>query len=119
MVGNLCPKNKLNIMNNIFDIPTYKNNTEEIVDLIEKNRIIKIERIISFGQKTPDNVWLCEKNEEWVILLKGKSLIIFENGLKYSLHKGDYISINANTKHRVEYTSKKPPCIWLTIHFLK
>ncbi|NEO01320.1 MAG: cupin, partial [Moorea sp. SIO3I7] len=34
----------------------------------------------------------------------------------FKLKPGDYLFIKAHQKHRVEYTSAEPPCIWLAVH---
>ena len=36
--------------------------------------------------------------------------------LPIKLTAGDYLFIPAHQKHRVEYTSSRPPCIWLAVH---
>lgn len=76
-----------------------------------------IERITSNGQITKKDEWLEENFNEWVMLLQGESKIKFNTGEEYNIRNGDYLFIPANTKHRVEYTSLKPECIWLAIHF--
>ena len=40
----------------------------------------------------------------------------YEGGRTRRLHAGDHALIPAHTKHRVEYTSTHPPCIWLAVH---
>jgi cupin 2 domain-containing protein len=90
---------------------------DEIFDNILTGKKFILERIISKGHSTPENQWLESKKEEWVILLKGKARILFQNGVKVKLNEGDYILIPKNTKHKVIYTSKKPECFWLAIHY--
>ena len=84
--------------------------------LLETDNIL-IEKIISKGQKTPENQWLEQDKDEWVILLQGDAEISFENADIKSLKTGDYLFIQKNLKHRVESTSKDPECIWLAFHF--
>jgi cupin 2 domain-containing protein len=38
------------------------------------------------------------------------------DGPRQPLKAGDYLLIPAHCRHRVEYTSADPPCIWLAIH---
>ncbi len=78
---------------------------------------IRIERIISRGQITPHDQWYDQPENEWVLLIQGKASIEFENGDMLHLGAGDYIFLPSGLKHRVAYTSKNPPCIWLAIHF--
>jgi len=100
---------------NIFTIKGTCNDTE-VFDLIFNGINVKIERIISSGQKTPNDVWLSQNKDEWVILLQGNSRIKFRNGKTKFLKSGTFLFIPRNTKHRVDFTSKNPICIWLAIH---
>lgn len=79
----------------------------------------RLEKIVSKGYKTRKDKWLIEDNDEFVLLLKGKAELLFENQQKIILKEGDYFIIPANTKHKVLKTSVKPLCFWLTIHFKK
>lgn len=106
-------------MKNLFDISGIAGNDSEIFEELLNLENIKIERIISTGQKTKEGEWLEENESEWVILLQGTSIVIFESGEKYNLKKGDYLFIPSNMKHRVEYTSENPKCIWLAVHINK
>ncbi|MFK7907206.1 MAG: cupin domain-containing protein [Chitinophagales bacterium] len=38
-------------------------------------------------------------------------------GEELQLKGGDSVFIEAGRKHRVIFTSKEPPCIWLAVHF--
>jgi cupin 2 domain-containing protein len=76
-----------------------------------------LEKIISKGYATPENKWIIEKTNEFVMLLKGKAELLFENGQNIKLSEGDYLVIPKYTKHKVTRTSRKPICYWLTIHY--
>ena len=89
----------------------------EITENILSGKSLILERIVSKGYRTPENKWLKSRNDEWVILLKGKAGIMFENGVELELREGDFVSIPGNTKHKVTYTSKKPECIWLALYY--
>lgn len=102
-------------MNNIFQLPNLSSN-EEIFETIISNNNILIEKIISTGQITSEGEWYDQDKDEWVILLQGEAKLSYFDGSNYSLKSGDYLLIPAHQKHRVEYTSIKPPCIWLAIH---
>ena len=102
-------------MNNIFNLPSSLPN-EELFESIVTNNSILIERIVSTGQVTPPGKWYDLDKDEWVILLQGKAILFYEDGLPIELKAGDYLFIPAHQKHRVEYTSSKPPCIWLAVH---
>ena len=102
-------------MPNIFNLPSSLPNEELFETLISADNML-IERIISTGQTTPSGEWYDQDRDEWVILLQGEAVLAYTDGSKIQLTAGDYLSIPAHQKHRVEYTSSEPPCIWLAIH---
>ncbi|MDR0605248.1 MAG: cupin domain-containing protein [Bacteroidales bacterium] len=107
-------------MNNIFNlenIPFSLN--EEVTNILASSGNIRIERIVSFGQTTRENEWYDQNQDEFVLLLQGKARIGFDNGEEKYLSKGNFLIIPAHTRHRVNYTSVKPICIWLTVFFDK
>ncbi len=102
--------------NNIFQNIS-KNYKEEMFETIFEKKSLKIERIISNGQKTPDGEWYDQHWDEWVILLDGSAGLRFEGSNTIEmLAKGDYVYIPAGKKHRVEYTDTKQTTIWLAVH---
>ena len=100
---------------NIFQLPTPLPN-RELIEAIASTDNMAIERIISTGQTTPAGQWYDQERDEWVILLQGEAILSYEDNSRIELVAGDYILILAHQKHRVEYTSVEPPCIWLAIH---
>lgn len=102
---------------NIFDIPQNLPKNFELFQSIISNDNLSIERIISTGQKTPEDQWLEQDKNEWVILLQGEAEMQFETGNIKILSAGDYIHIPQNTKHKVLKTSSAPACIWLAVHY--
>ena len=102
-------------MNNIFDLPSSLPNKELFESLVSADNIL-IERIISTGQTTPPGEWYDQDQDEWVILLQGLASLSYADGSEIKLTTGDYLFIPAHQKHRVEYTSSEPICIWLAIH---
>ena len=102
-------------MYNIFNLPPSLPN-QELFESIVANDNILIERIISTGQTTPSGEWYDQDKDEWVILLQGEAVLAYEDDSRAKLTAGDYLFIPAHQKHRVEYTSSEPPCIWLAVH---
>ena len=88
---------------------------EQFTDLI-KNKNVRIERIVSNGQSSPKDFWYEQEENEFVLLLKGSAILEFENK-QVPLSEGEYINIKAFTKHRVKYTSKTEPTVWLAIFY--
>ena len=52
---------------------------EEAFETILSNGTIKIERIISKGHASPDGFWYDQEFSEWVLLLRGKASLAFDN----------------------------------------
>ena len=90
---------------------------QEYFETLCSDQNLRVERIVSKGQVTPPDVWYDQDDNEWVMLIQGKASMEFEQGEMLHLGPGDYIFLPARLKHRVAYTSKTPPCIWLAIHF--
>ncbi len=104
----------MNALKNIFDdFP--KNDDEEFIEEILSAKNFNLERIISEGHISPSNFWYDQDKNEFVLLLKGKAELSFDNGEKYELNPGDYMIINAHQKHRVDWTDPNQKTFWLTI----
>ncbi|BAU66222.1 hypothetical protein STA3757_36250 [Stanieria sp. NIES-3757] len=102
-------------MTNIFQLPSQLP-PEELFESLLKNEQVLIERIISTGQTTPLGEYYDQNRDEWVILLQGEAELSYEDNSRIKLVAGDYVFIPAHQKHRVDYTSITPPCIWLAVH---
>lgn len=101
----------MNILNLPPDLPD-----EESFEPLFSNPNVLIERIISTGQTTRPGEWYNQERDEWVVLLQGEAKLGYTDGSTKILASGDWIFIPAHQKHRVEYTSTHPPCIWLAVH---
>jgi cupin 2 domain-containing protein len=77
---------------------------------------LRIERIVSYGQASPEGFWYDEAQGEWVVVLKGSAKIRFEDRV-VDLKPGDYLDLPAHTRHRVEATSPDEPTVWLAVHY--
>jgi len=53
---------------------------EEFFDQIVQNQRVRIERIVSRGQVSPESGWYDQDQDEWVLLLKGGAVITFADG---------------------------------------
>ena len=103
-------------MNNIFEFGEI-DDPLEVIDRIAETDKISIERIISTGQTTPEGEWLVQKKSEFVLLLTGKAGLEFKSGKAFELLPGDHLLIPCGIEHRVTHTQKKPPTIWLAVHY--
>ena len=102
-------------MPNIYELSQEVSQSEKFEQIIS-GKNIQIERIISTGQTTTSGQWYDQTTDEWVILLQGEAELAYADYTKIKLKAGDYLLILAHTKHRVEYTSVEPACIWLAVH---
>ena len=102
-------------MINIFNIPAAI--PEEIIETLHESKNIRIERILSAGQVSPEGFWYDQSENEWVLLVQGEAKVAFDDGTLVSLKAGDHIFIEAYKRHRVEYTSAEPPCVWVCVFF--
>ena len=88
---------------------------ELFVSLLKTSNI-RIERIVSYGQASPDGFWYDQEEHEWIILLKGAArLTVDERTIE--LRQGDYLNIPSHTKHRVEWTTPDEPTVWLAVFY--
>lgn len=100
---------------NIWSMPD-KLPDKEVVETLWQSTDIRIERIISTGQASPPDFWYDQVRDEWVVLLQGRAELVWEDGRRRTLAPGDWVFIPAHDRHRVAWTSAKPPCIWLAVH---
>ncbi|HET6427454.1 MAG TPA: cupin domain-containing protein [Phycisphaerae bacterium] len=104
-------------VNNIYShIPAPRD--PELFEDLAAAEAVRIERIVSWGQATPEGDWLLQGRDEWVILLAGRAGLRFEGQDRpVELGPGDYVHIPAGRRHRVEWTSADPRCVWLAVHY--
>lgn len=100
---------------NIFDNIIVENEKEEFIDIL-KSENVRIERIVSNGQKSEEGFWYDQDENEFVLLLEGNAILEFEDK-EVTLQKGDYCEIKAHTKHRVKYTHETKTTIWLAVFY--
>ena len=102
---------------NLFDTPLFAEH--ELFDILleAKNaRNIKIERIVSYGQTTPEDAPYIQTQDELVFVLQGEATILM-NKTSHLLKAGEHLFIPNGTPHWVTYTSMSSATIWLAIHF--
>ncbi len=90
---------------------------EEFFELLVKNDTVMIERIISKGQKSPESDWYDQEKNEWVMVLRGKAVLSFDDQTSVQLNEGDFINISAHKKHRDAWTDPENETIWLAVHY--
>jgi cupin 2 domain-containing protein len=100
----------------LLSLPEGWTGTDEFVEILLITETIRLERIISKGHATLRGEWYDQLQDEWVALLQGEARLAFDDGVLQTMHAGDWAFISAHRRHRVEFTSIDPPCIWLAFH---
>ena len=101
---------------NLFDIEKMPD-SDELVEILAESKSVRIERIVSSGHISPQGFWYDQHENEFVALLQGEAVITYEDG-SIRLKAGDTAIIPAHKKHRVDFTSIEPLCVWLCIFYL-
>lgn len=101
---------------NLLALPAADLDGEHFETLLERPGV-RVERIISTGQATPEGEWYDQSWDEWVLLLSGEALLLLEGGAARRLLPGDALLLPAHCRHRVDWTSTDEPTIWLALHF--
>jgi cupin 2 domain-containing protein len=98
---------------NILRVTTGAIDSEEFLTLFEEN-VVKIQRIVSHASSTPEHQWYDQAYTEWVLVVRGHTVLEFEGGERVELNEGDYLAIPPHARHRVDETG--PETIWLVVH---
>lgn len=91
--------------------------TEEMIELLSTFRggNVRVERILSEGQATPEGYWYDQPWDEWVLVMNGEAELVFDAPAGVErLYSGDWLLIPAHRRHRVSLTA--PATLWLAIH---
>ena len=91
---------------------------EELVETLAAGKHVRIERIVSTGQASPEGFWYDQEESEWVVVLKGEARLLFEGDAQpIHLKPGDHVTIPAHRRHRVEWTTPSEPTVWLAVFY--
>ena len=102
--------------NVLADLPTGPEATERLEILLARPGL-RIERIVSSGQASPPGFWYEQAETEWVLLVSGEALLRFEDESEARcLRPGDWLCIEPQRRHRVEWTTANAPTVWLAVH---
>lgn len=91
--------------------------TGEVFTSLLETKGLKIERIVSHGQRSPADGWYDQDGDEWVIVLQGEAVLDLEGTGEVSMRAGDYVNIPAHTRHRVAWTAPDRDTVWLAVHY--
>lgn len=102
-------------MNLVSDLPASR--AGEIVDTLVSGGNLRIERIVSQGEASPDGFWYDQDEAEFVVLLAGAARLRFADGEVRPLEPGDWVDIPAHRRHRVDWTDPAQPTVWLAVFY--
>ncbi len=89
---------------------------EEIFTVLAESENVKIERIVSDGQASPEGFWYDQDRSEWVLLVAG-SAVLTVGDERVELNPGDHLLIPAHQRHRIESTSATEKTIWIAVSY--
>ena len=95
---------------NLFALPAGIHR-EEITDILWETDALRVERIVSCGQASPEGFWYDQEEDEWVCLLTGEADLEYETGVQ-TLRAGDCVFLPRHRRHRVARTTA---CVWLCV----
>lgn len=105
-------------MNLFSDIPNELPN--ELMSVLAEGEGVRIERIVSDGQCSPEGFWYDQNQHEWVVLMSGSAVLSIREGSRIErveLTAGDHLLLPAHQQHRVESTSSTEKTIWVAVFF--
>jgi cupin 2 domain-containing protein len=90
----------------------------ELIERIGGSGSVRIGRIVSRGHASDPEFWYDQDTTEFVLLLQGQARLCFQDQAEpVALNPGDYLTIAAHCKHRVQWTTPQTDTLWLTVHF--
>lgn len=91
---------------------------DERFDDLLKRPGLRIERIVSNGQNSPEGFWYDQAEGEFVLVLTGSAGLRLEHEVEVRvLGPGDFVDIPAGCRHRVEWTDAAQPTVWLAVFY--
>lgn len=79
---------------------------------------MRIERIVSDGHRSQDDLWCDQDIHEWVLLVEGSAAILFDGDDEpVELRPGSFLNIPSHRKHRVVRTDAERRTVWLAVHY--
>lgn len=91
---------------NLYNIEEGKILNDEIVNIFHEDKIIRIEKVIMFNKKSPEDFWYNVPENEFGVIIDGFLEIEYKDGTRQSYKKGEKFYIGANIVHRLNFTSE-------------
>lgn len=90
----------------------------EVFESLLRHPGFHLERILSWGQVTPEGEWYDQAQNEWVLLLAGAARLLVEGQEALALGPGDAVLLPAHCRHRVIWTDPEKATVWLALHYM-
>src|SRR5262245_55315094 len=87
---------------------------EELTETLVRAENVRIERIVSNGQASPEGFWCDQAENEFVLVVRGAARLRLEDKI-VEMKPGDWLHIAAHRKHRVEWTTPDEMTVWLAV----
>ena len=100
-----------------FFADTHEQGAVEVFTSLYEKAGVKIERIDSYGQASPEGFWYDQPQDEWVLLIRGEAVLQIAGQDEVRLQGGDHLTLPANVRHRVSEVSED--AMWLAVHVAK
>jgi cupin 2 domain-containing protein len=105
-------------MNSILSDLPVASIADEHFDTLLSRPDLRIERIVSTGQCSPEGFWYDQSDGEWVLLVQGEARLRFADETEARhLRPGDFVDIAPHRHHRVDWTPSGQTTLWLAIHY--
>ena len=88
----------------------------EFFETLFQSPEVSVERIVSWGQASPEGFWYEQGWDEWVLLMQGRAGLQCEGEPTRELAAGDWLLLPAGPRHRVVWTQLEPATVWLAVH---
>jgi cupin 2 domain-containing protein len=103
-------------MNLLRDLPDAL--VREVAERLAISGSVRIERIVSHGQASPDGFWYDQDETEFVLVLTGAARLRFaDDDRPLELTPGDWVEIASHRRHRVDWTATDQPTVWLAVFY--
>lgn len=89
----------------------------ELVETLVESGSVRVERIVSTGHASPEGFWYDQPQREFVLVVKGRARLEFDDGESLHLEAGGWADIPAHRRHRVAWTTPDEPTVWLAVHY--
>jgi cupin 2 domain-containing protein len=100
---------------NLFEDLSLTAHEEHFQTLLSRDGV-RVERIVSNGQSSPEGFWYEQAEHEWVVVLRGGARLNVEGEMK-ELRPGDFLDLPAGCRHRIEWTTPDEPTLWLAVFY--